>query len=141
MKELFNIASELNSNKSDEVVKLAALLQQKIYLCSEIILQFQSWLDDIQSLEVINGLDKKLKNLHSHIKNEVSKLDVLQVLVKDYFKTQAGDSALNREIQKNLENEIKRLAESKNETTKKLDEIYSILFNKRNLLNSLSEHV
>ncbi len=141
MSELFNVASELDSNKSGDIAKLVALLQQKIYLCSEIILQFQSWLDDVQSLEVINGLDKKLRILNSHIRNEVNKLDELQILVKDYFKTQIGENTLNNEIQKNLRNKIRMLAESKSETNKHIEEVYSIIFNKKNLLNSLSEHL
>ncbi|WEU40047.1 MAG: hypothetical protein OdinLCB4_006130 [Candidatus Odinarchaeum yellowstonii] len=141
MSELFNTANELDSNTGESAIKLAALLQHKIYLCSEIIMQFQNWLDDVQSLEVIDDIDKKLKILHSHIRNEVNKLDELQILVKDYFKTHMKENNLNSEVQKNLKNKIKMLAESKNETNKQLEEVYYLIFNKKNLLASLSEYV
>ena len=141
MNELIEMTSKLNSNTSEDSVKLAALLQQKIYSCSEIIIQFQSWLDDIQSLEIVDGLEKKLNILYTHTRNEFNTLEELQILVKDYLKTQISDTPLIKEVQKTLKNMIKLLTDSKHNTNKQIEDIYSALFNKRKLIDSLSEHI
>ncbi|MEM2907179.1 MAG: hypothetical protein QW739_03780, partial [Candidatus Odinarchaeota archaeon] len=120
---------------------LAVLLQQKIYSCSEIIIQFQSWLDDIQSLEIVDGLEKKLNILYAHTRNEFSTLEELQILVKDYLKTQISDTPLIKDVQKTLKNMIKLLTDSKHYTNKQIEDVYSVLFNKRKLIDSLSEHI
>ncbi|MEM2108880.1 MAG: hypothetical protein QW327_00080 [Candidatus Odinarchaeota archaeon] len=141
MDELLEMASKLNSNTGEESVKLAVLLQQKIYSCSEIIIQFQSWLDDIQSLEIVDGLEKKLKILYAHTRNEFSTLEEFQILVKDYLKTQISDTPLIKDVQQTLKNMIKLLTDSKHYTNKQIEDVYSMLFNKRKLIDSLSEHI
>lgn len=140
MKELFDILKKLNSNRNEENIKLAPFFQQKSYSCSEVLVQFQNWLDDIQGLEIVNGLEKKITDLRSHTKKESNTIEELQQLIKDCIKAQ-GNSILFESIEKDLKNQIQSLNKSFIYTNKQAEEIHLTLFSKRKLIDSLSEHL
>ena len=138
--ELENFLKKIKSEKTKERSEIAKLMDQKFYSCNEVLIQLQSWLDDVQSLEVINGLEKKLNDLYHQSKEELTLIEKLQYLAKDFLKIQENHIIL-KDIDKELTTKSTLFKKSVNQTRRQTDEINNILFNKNKLMESLSEHI
>ncbi|MHA1754168.1 MAG: hypothetical protein ACTSYR_01465 [Candidatus Odinarchaeia archaeon] len=139
-KELLDIFNKLKNEGEGERIQLAEILQRKLYNYTELIIQLQNWLDDVQSLEISNGLETKINEIYEISKKEKQLIDELKILIKDYAKS-IGNRDLSEEIKGKLDKKMKSLVKSVNDTLKKSNQLHKLIFSKQNLINSLSEHI
>ncbi|MHA1410422.1 MAG: hypothetical protein ACTSQY_08990 [Candidatus Odinarchaeia archaeon] len=138
--ELNNLLDQVKTVDTINGDNIGHVIDQKIYACNEILNQFQSWLDDVQSLEIVDVLEQKVTDLYAQSKEEAALIDNIKFIVKNLLKAR-NNKPLFTELSRELDNKLSLLRKSIEQTKQMSSALNDSLFGKHKLINSLAEHM